>query len=679
MNKVTKNNEELPKFSLIATGPIKKSVEAILKSNRLKIKQLISQDELTWDNFVMPLSLLEDALSKEWSPVRHLNSVKSNESLREAYNDCLPLLSDYETEISQNKALYKGFLKISESDNFDQLNIAQKKTIKDALKHFKLGGVDLEGKDRERYQKLQIELSELQSTYENNLLDATQSWEKLIEDEQTLAGLPDYAKKMLEQLAQQKELSGYRVTLDMPCYITVISYADNRALRQQIYEAFTSRASDIGITDKKFDNAKVMENILVKRQEKSVLLGFSNYADYSLETKMAGSTEQVIEFLNDLAQRSKQAAIAEVEERQKFAESLGFDGDLQPWDFVYYGEKLKQHRYQISEQDLKPYFPDQGVITGLFEIVKKLFNISIEQIKEGIDLWDPSVLFYQIKDNEGHVIGKFYLDLYAREHKRGGAWMDECVNRYEIDGQTQIPVAYLTCNLTPPIGNEPALFTHDEIITLFHEFGHGLHHMLTKIDVPDVAGINGVEWDAVELPSQFMENFCWQKEALILFAKHYQTGEALPDDLFDKMTSAKNFQTALQMLRQIEFSLFDIKLHQSQNLKYASEIQSILDQVRNKVSVINTPSNNKFQNGFSHIFAGGYAAGYYSYKWAEVLSADAFDAFEDEGIFNKETGQRFLSCILEKGGSRPAIESFRCFRGREPNIEALLRHSGIAF
>jgi oligopeptidase A len=677
LNKFIKLNEQLPEFSLIASSPIKKNVEAILKSNRETINQLIAQDEITWDNFVMPLSLLEDTLSKEWSPVRHLNSVKSSEALRETYKNCLPLLSEYATEMSQNKALYKGFVKIAESDNFDQLNIVQKKTIKDTLKHFKLGGVDLEGKNRECYQKLQTELSELESIYENNLLDATQSWEQLIDDEQTLAGLPDYAKKMLEQLAQQKELSGYRVTLDMPCYISVISYADNRALRQQIYEAFTSRASDVGITDKKFDNAQIMENILVKRQEKSMLLGFPNYADYSLETKMAGSTEQVIEFLNDLAQRSKLAAIAEVKERQEFAQSLGFDGDLQPWDFTYYGEKLKQHRYQISEQDLKPYFPDECVISGLFAIVNKLYNISIEQIEEGIDLWHPSVRFYQIKDNEDNVIGQFYFDLYARENKRGGAWMDECINRHKIAGQTQIPVAYLTCNLTPPIGNEPALFTHDEVITLFHEFGHGLHHLLTKIDVPDVAGINGVEWDAVELPSQFMENYCWQKDALKLFAKHYQTGEALPDDLFDKMTSAKNFQTALQMLRQIEFSLFDIKLHQSQNLKYASEIQSILDQVRNEVSVVHTPSGNKFQNGFSHIFAGGYAAGYYSYKWAEVLSADAFDAFEEEGIFNKETGQRFLNCILEKGGSRPAIESFRCFRGREPNIDALLRHSGI--
>ncbi len=677
MSNLIKLNEQLPKFSLIAADTIKQTVETILKANKVSINQLATKDEITWDSFVKPLLLLEDALSKEWSPVRHLNSVKSSEPLREAYNECLPLLSEYATEMSQNKSLYKGFLTIAESGNFDQLTIAQKKTIKDTLKHFKLGGVDLEGENRERYQKIQTELSELQSTYENNILDATQSWERLIDDEQTLAGLPDYAKQMLEQLAQQKELSGYRVTLDMPCYISVISYADDRALRQQIYEAYTSRASDIGITDKKFDNAQVMEQILAKRQEKSVLLGFSNYADYSLETKMADSTEQVIEFLNDLAQRSKLAAIAEVKERQQYAESLGFEGDLQPWDFTYYSEKLKQHRYQISEQDLKPYFFDHGVISGLFKIVNALYNIKIEQIEEGIDLWHPSVCFYQIKDNDDQVIGQFYLDLYARENKRGGAWMDECINRYRIDGQTQIPVAYLTCNLTPPIGDEPALFTHDEVITLFHEFGHGLHHMLTKIDIPNVAGINGVEWDAVELPSQFMENYCWQKDALKLFAKHYQTGETLPDDLFDKMTAAKNFQTALQMLRQIEFSLFDIKLHQSQNLKHASEIQTILDQVRNEVSVVQTSSNNKFQNGFSHIFAGGYAAGYYSYKWAEVLSADAFAAFEEEGIFNKETGQRFLNCILEKGGSRPAIASFRCFRGRDPNIDALLRHGGI--
>ena len=677
MSNLIKPIEQLPKFSQISAHTIKRDIEATLKANRVSINRLVAKDEITWDSFVKPLSLLEDALSKEWSPVRHLNSVKSSEPLREAYNECLPLLSEYSTEMSQNKALYNGFVSISDSEDFKHLNIAQKKTINDALKHFKLGGVDLKGDGRERYQKLQVELAELQSTYENNILDATQSWQHLINDEKNLAGLPDYAKQMLEQLAQQKDLPGYRVTLDMPCYVAVISYADDRELRQKIYETYTSRASDIGITDKKFDNAQIMEKIVAKRHEKSVLLGFANYSDYSLETKMADSTEQVIEFLYDLAQRSKPAATTEVKERQQYAESLGFEGELQPWDFAYYSEKLKQHRYQITDEDLKPYFSDKGVISGLFNIVNTLYDIKIDQIEEGIDLWDSSVHFYQIKDKHDQVIGQFYLDLYARENKRGGAWMDECINRYHIDGQTQIPVAYLTCNLTPPIGEKSALFTHDEVITLFHEFGHGLHHMLTKIDVPDVAGINGVEWDAVELPSQFMENYCWQKDALKLFAKHYQTGETLPDDLFDKMTAAKNFQSALQMLRQIEFSLFDIKLHQSQNVKHADEIQTILDQVRNEVSVVKTSANNKFQNGFSHIFAGGYAAGYYSYKWAEVLSADAFAAFEEEGIFNKETGQRFLNCILEQGGSRPAIESFHCFRGRDPDIDALLRHTGI--
>ena len=482
---------------------------------------------------------------------------------------------------------------------------------------------------------------------------------------------------MLKQLAEQKEQTGFRVTLDMPCYIAVITYADNRALREEIYHAYTTRASDQGITDKKWDNSANMVNIVAKRQEKAKLLGFSNYAEYSLETKMATSVDGVISFLEDLAERSRDAAINEVNERQQFAESLGFEGELQAWDYAYYSEKLKQQRYQISDEDLKPYFSDQLVIKGLFEIVKTLYQVDIREAVENIDVWDDSVGFYQIKNNQGELIGQFYLDLYARENKRGGAWMDECINRYRIDNKTQLPVAYLTCNLTPPIGDQPALFTHDEVITLFHEFGHGLHHMLTKIDVPDVAGINGVEWDAVELPSQFMENFCWQKQALHLFAQHFQTGEVLPDELFEKMTAAKNFQSALQMLRQIEFALFDIKLHQQANIENAEQIQRILDQVREAISVVKTPEINRFQNGFSHIFAGGYAAGYYSYKWAEVLSADAFAAFEEEGIFNVETGNRFLQCILEMGGSRPAIESFRCFRGREPNIEALLRHSGI--
>ncbi len=671
-------NTDLPAFSKITAEFIQPAIETILDHNRQQITRLLANKDMTWDGLIKPLSLLEDRLSQAWSPVRHLNSVKSSDTLRQAYNACLPLLSEYATEMSQNRALYQGYRTIANSPAYPDLNTAQQKAIDDSLKHFRLGGVDLQGSDKALYQQLQKDLSELQSNFDNNLLDATQSWHKSIIDQQQLQGLPGYAMAMLKQLAEQNNQPGYRLTLDMPCYIAVVTYAQSRELRKEIYEAYTTRASDQEITDKKWNNAHNMQQIVAKRQEKAKILGFDNYAEYSLETKMAESVEQVLEFLYDLALRSKSVAISEVAERQAYAESLGFEGELQAWDYAYYSEKLKQHNYQISEEDLKPYFADDNVISGLFEIVKTLYGVDIKAVENKIDVWDQAVRFYQINNAAGETIGQFYLDLYARENKRGGAWMDECINRYQIDGNTQIPVAYLTCNLTPPVGEEPALFTHDEVITLFHEFGHGLHHMLTTIDVPEVAGINGVEWDAVELPSQFMENFCWQKQALELFARHYQTGETLPDALFDKMVAAKNFQSALQMLRQIEFAVFDIKLHQQPNLTRASQIQDILDQVRAEISVVKTPHNNRFQNGFSHIFAGGYAAGYYSYKWAEVLSADVFSVFEEVGILDATIGQKFLHCILEKGGSRPAMESFRCFRGREPEIEALLRHSGIA-
>ncbi len=677
MNKQLHEQKQLPAFSQIKPELILPAIEKIIRDNRSEIEQLIRVDKPNWRNLMDPLALMEDRLNKAWSPVRHMNSVKSSDSLRVAYNQCLPILSEYSTDISQNRALYESISNIGNSMDFDHLDKAQQKSITDSLKHFRLGGVDLEGEARLRYQQLQMELSELNSRFENNLLDANQSWQQLIDDKSELAGLPEHSISMMQQLAQQKEFDGYRITLDMPCYIAVITYADNRDLRKAIYQAYTTRASDQGFTDRQWDNSANMVDIVSKRQEKAKILGFSDYAEYSLETKMASSVEEVEQFLQDLARRSRVAALTEVEERQRFAESLGFEGELQAWDYPYYSEKLKQQRYQISEEALKPYFSDKYVINGLFEVAKLLYRVDINKIETDIDIWHPSVGFYEINNSQGEVIGQFYLDLYARENKRGGAWMDECINRYKIDNHVQLPVAYLTCNLTPPIGEQPALFTHDEVITLFHEFGHGLHHMLTRIDVPDVAGINGVEWDAVELPSQFMENFCWQKQALAIFARHYQSGESLPDELFDKMTAAKNFQSALQMLRQIEFALFDIKLYQQSSITSAEQIQEILDDVRKQISVVSTPPENRFQNGFSHIFAGGYAAGYYSYKWAEVLSADAFAAFEEEGIFNAETGRRFLKCILEMGGSQPAIESFRCFRGRQPNNEALLRHSGI--
>ena len=667
----------IPAFSRISPDVIQPAISELIARNREAIAELAAQERPDWQTLVEPLELLNDRLEKAWSPVRHLNSVKSSEDLREAYNGCLPLLSEFATEVSQNRALYDGYRRIAESESYAGLDQAQRKTIDDALLHFRLGGVELEGNDRTRYQQLQSDLSELESRFENNLLDSTQAWQYHFTDERELAGLPEYARAMLRQLAEQKELSGYRVTLDMPCYLAVITYADDRALRARIHEAWVTRASDRS-PSKVFDNADIMTEIVQKRQEKAKLLGFDNYADYSLQTKMAETVDGVLEFLYDLADRSRKAAQQEVAERQQFAETLGFEGPLEAWDYAYYSEKLKQHRYEVSDEDLKPYFADRNVIKGLFDLVGQLYGVQISAVDETVDLWHPSVSFYQIADQDGGVIGQFYLDLYARENKRGGAWMDECVNRYRIAGETQIPVAYLTCNLTPPLGDEPALFTHDEVITLFHEFGHGLHHLLTRVDVPEVAGINGVEWDAVELPSQFMENFCWEYDALKLFARHFETGEVLPTDLFERMLAAKNFQSALQMLRQIEFAVFDLRLHQQTGIETATQIQQLLDEVRQQISVVDTPEFNRFQNGFSHIFAGGYAAGYYSYKWAEVLSADAFAAFEEEGIFNPETGKRFLQCILEQGGSRPAMDSFRCFRGRDPEIEALLRHSGIS-
>ena len=649
---------ELPAFSRIEPGMIQPAIETLIAGNRERIAELTAQPRPTWDSLVKPLELLNDRLDRAWSPVRHLNSVKSSPEWRAAYEACLPLLSEYATELSQNRALFEAYTAIAESPEFARLDAARQKTLRDALRDFRLGGVELEGESRRRYQHLQKDLARLQSAFENNLLDSTQSWQYLIEDEAQLAGLPGYARDMLRQLAAQKDLPGYRVTLDMPSYLAVMTHADDRELRRAVYEAYATRASDRGITDKKWDNAQNMVEIVAKRQEKAQLLGFDNYADYSLETKMAASVDQVVAFLLDLAERSRPQARDEVAERQQFAESLGFVGSLEAWDWAYYSEKLRQHRYRVSDEELKPYFAEDRVVSGLFEIVSRLYPVAIAALDTDVDRWHDSVGFYEIRDLDGQPLGRFFLDLYARENKRGG-------------------VAYLTCNLTPPVGDEPALFTHDEVTTLFHEFGHGLHHLLTRIDVPEVAGINGVEWDAVELPSQFMENFCWERDALLLFARHYQTGEPMPEDLYQRMYAAKHFQSALQMLRQIEFALFDIRLHQRLDIDSPTPIQQILDAVRDEVSVVDTPAFNRFQNGFSHIFAGGYAAGYYSYKWAEVLSADAFAAFEEEGIFNPDTGRRFLHCVLEQGGSRPAMESFRCFRGRDPDIDALLRHSGI--
>jgi len=519
-------------------------------------------------------------------------------------------------------------------------------------------------------------LSKLSTKFEENLLDATDAWEKLISEETQLLGVPESSLAMFKASADAKQLSGYLLTLKFPSYHAIMTYAEDRNLRYEMYHAYSTRASDLG-RDPAIDNSKIIEEILAVKDAQSKLLGFDTYADRSLYTKMADNPQQVLSFLDDLVARSKPAAEKELQALRRFAaENLHLE-TLEAWDINFASEKLRQANYQLSQEDLKPYFPVNQILTGLFELVERLYDVRIIEV-ENPEVWHKDVKFYHIEDSTALIRGAFYLDLYAREKKRGGAWMDTCQNRMRLaDGNIQIPVAYMTCNSTPPINDDPALFTHDEVITLFHEFGHGLHHMLTKVDVAGVSGINGVEWDAVELPSQFMENWCWQRESLDMFASHHQTGEKIPDSLYKKMTASKNFQSALQMLRQLEFSLFDLRLHHEYQAGKENQVAEILQSVRKKVAVMKAPEFNRFQHGFSHIFAGGYAAGYYSYKWAEVLSADAFARFEEEGLFNPQVGKDFLQNILEQGGARPAIDSFKAFRGREPDVTALLRHANL--
>ncbi|MGB1110367.1 MAG: M3 family metallopeptidase, partial [Gammaproteobacteria bacterium] len=528
-----------------------------------------------------------------------------------------------------------------------------------------------------RYKAINQKLSELSSRFQNNLLDATNAWSKLVTDESELAGIPDSAKSMFAQNAANKDKQGWLVTLEFPSVQAVLTHADSRELRREVYEAFSTRASDQGPHAGQFDNGPLIEEILALRHEQANLVGFANYAEYSVATKMAEDTDKVMAFLEDLAKRARPAAQREFAELGEFAaESLGIDG-LEAWDVNYASEKLRQARYQLSQEDLRPYFSAPKVIAGLFQVVERLFGVSIEE-RQGVETWHADVTFYDVLDAGGELVASFYLDPYAREHKRGGAWMDECTTRMRVGDELDKPVAYLVCNFTPPVDGKPALLTHDEVTTLFHEAGHGFHHMLTRIDYPAVSGINGVEWDAVELPSQFLENWCWEREALDLFARHHETGEPLPGDLFDKMIAARNFQSAMFTVRQLEFALFDFRLHRDYDPANPTPVMDVLSAVRAEVSVVVPPAFNRFPHAFGHIFAGGYAAGYYSYKWAEVLSADAFSAFEEAGVFDADTGERFRREVLEVGGSRPAMESFKAFRGREPELDALLRHTGIA-
>ncbi len=664
----------LPAFSKIRPEHVEPAIRQLIDENRELVNRLIEENPAPdWNSLVQPIEEMDDRLSRAWSPVSHMNSVVNSDQLRDAYNACLPLLSDYATEMGQHEGLYHAYQSVCENDK--TLDAAQRKVLDNALRDFKLSGIDLNDADKKRYREINQRLSKLTSSFEENLLDATNDWVRQISDEAELAGLPESALALAKQNAEQRELDGWALTLDFPSYYPVMTYAENRELRYEMYRGYNCRASDQA--DKpQWDNSQIMDEILALRHEQARLLGFANFAERSLAKKMARTTQDVFDFLEDLAKRSKPQAGKELEELQAFAKNdYGVD-KLEPWDIGYYSEKLRQKKYAISQEELKPYLPVDRVIEGLFNVASRLYGIHFEQL-DGMDTWHPDVRFYQISDESG-VRAQFYFDLYARPKKRGGAWMDDCASRMQTSSHLQIPVAYMTCNFTPPVGDKPALLTHSEVETLFHEFGHGLHHMLTRIDYPAVSGINGVAWDAVELPSQIMENWCWEKQALDQFSGHYQTGEPIPQALYERMLAAKNFQSAMMMVRQLEFSLFDFHIHADYDPQQGGRVYQILNQVRERVSVIRPPEWSRFAHGFSHIFAGGYAAGYYSYKWAEVLSADAFSLFEEKGIFDETTGRSFLHNVLEKGGSEDAMTLFVAFRGREPKIDALLRHSGIA-
>lgn len=668
------SNSSLPLFSQIKPEHVLPAIKETLNNCRKTIKSVLEQNsEYTWDNLVQPIDEMDEKFSRAWSPVSHLNSVKNSPELREAYEACLPLLSQYSTWVGQHKPLYNAYKQLKDSNHFENLSKAQKKVINNALRDFELSGIGLADDEQKRYGEIVAKLSELSSQYSNNVLDATMGWSKLITNIEDLSGMPESALAAAKEQAKAKEQDGWLLTLDIPSYLPVMTYCDNRDLRFELYQAYNTRASDQGPNAGKWDNTEIIKQIISLRAELAQLLGFDTYADKSLATKMAETVTQVTAFLTDLATKAKPQGEKELTELKRYAYEYFGASDIKPWDIAYYSEKQKQHLYTINDEELRPYFPEDRVISGLFEVVRRIFGITAKQ-RHDVEVWAPEVKFYDLYNANGELKGSFYLDLYAREHKRGGAWMDDCIGKMRFsDGHIQKPVAYLTCNFNRPIGDKPALFTHNEVTTLFHEFGHGLHHMLTEIDVSSVAGINGVPWDAVELPSQFLENWCWQPEALEFISGHYQTGEPLPQEMLEKMLDSKNFQAALFILRQLEFGLFDFKLHSEKT----PDILETLKQVREQVAVVPTVDWGRFPHAFSHIFAGGYAAGYYSYLWAEVLSADAFSRFEEEGIFNANTGNAFLDNILSQGGSDEPMTLFKNFRGREPQLEALLRHYGI--
>jgi oligopeptidase A len=664
----------LPRYEAITTGDVTPAIATLLEHCKNVVVQIERDDAaVTWENVIAPLENSNEQLSRTWALVSHLHSVCDTPELRAAYNENQPLITEFFTALGQNLVLYKKYLALQSSAEFSDYSAARKKILQNAVRDFKLSGAELSDEKKLRFAEIQEQLAKLSNLYSEHILDATNHYALQIDDVEKLKGLPEDALLAAQAKAQQAGQSGYVFGLQFPSFFPLLQYADNRDLRATIYRANTTKASELG-ENPEWDNTEIMNQILALRSEEAHLLGYNNYAEVSLVPKMADSPEQVSQFLLDLGRRARPYAEKDLQELSQFAkENLGLE-DLQAHDIAYSSEKLREQRYAFSDLEVKQYFPESQVVQGLFHIVNTLYGVDIKA--DQASTWHPDVKFYRI-EKDGELVGQFYLDLYARQSKDGGAWMNDARGRRRTADGLQTPLAYLICNFTEPADGKPSYFTHDEVITLFHEFGHGLHHMLTQVDELGVSGLTGVEWDAVELPSQFMENFCWEWEVLQQMSAHCDTGKPLPRALYDKMLAAKNFQSGLQTLRQVELALFDMRLHDGYLEKNQLSVQSLLNDVRSEMSVVKTPEFNRFQHAFSHIFSGGYAAGYFSYKWAEVLSADAYAAFEEAGN-NAEIGIKFQREILAVGGSRPALDSFIAFRGRAPEIDALLRHSGMA-
>lgn len=664
-------HDRLPAFGTIQPEHVEPAVRAQLDANRRALEETLASGAQTFAGIVEPLERLQHRLNRTWSPVSHLNGVMNNEALRAAYTACLPLMSEYQTALGQNEALYRAYQAIAEREA-TSLDAAQRKLLDNALRDFRLAGVALDAERKARYKELMQKLAQLQAKFEENVLDSAAAWSRHVTDIGRLEGLPEGVIARARELAGARQLEGWLFTLDQPTYLAVLTHAKDADLRRELYEAWSTRASDRGPLAGQWDNTGLIEDILRTRHEAATLLGFANYTELSLATKMARTPQEVRAFLEELASYCVPVARRELAELEEFAGSR-----LAAWDIPFWSERLQRERFDISDEELRPYFPLPRVLEGLFGVARQLYGIEFRE-RTDVALWHSQARFFDLADTAGQRLGGFYLDAYARAKKRSGAWMDECIGRLELGKDRELPVAYLVCNFLPPVGPRPALLTHDEVVTLFHEFGHGLHHLLTRARYPSIAGINGVPWDAVELPSQFMENYAWSEDVLPRISGHIDTGAPLPPEMVRRLRGSRTFQAGMRAVRQLEFALFDLRLHNEYSPESGSRLAAILAEVRERVAAIRPPEFNRFPHSFGHVFAGGYAAGYYSYKWAEVLAADAFAAFEEAGVFDAATARRFVDSILSRGGSRDAMEAFVEFRGRKPEIRPLLRQFGMA-